>query len=82
MKPMRICKNCEHYANGHCEYLKKNKLCDRKKLWFLCALSIRTTDRELAKGIANMVVRNIKNEEEYHFVKNFLEHNWQGENYK
>jgi len=45
---------------------------EKKELWFMCALSIRTTDPEIAERIANKVVEQISNEEELEFVKKFL----------
>jgi len=45
---------------------------EKKELWFMCALSIRTTDPEIAERIANKVVEQISNEEELEVVKEFL----------
>jgi len=46
---------------------------DRKKLWFIIALKcFKTCDKELSRRHAEMVVNNIKSEEEYKFVKEIL----------
>ena len=50
----------------------KNMSDKEKELWFMCALSIRTTDPKIAEKIADKVVEQISNEEELEFVKIFL----------
>jgi len=46
---------------------------DEKKLWFMCALSLKTTKPEIAEKIAEEIVKRIETEEEYEFVKKLIE---------
>jgi len=40
----------------------------RRKLWFMCALSIVTTDEKIAERVANMIVNKIKTREDFELV--------------